>query len=64
MDIIYDAMGKEKNVVHEPMQPGDVDITFADISKAGRLLNYKPATDMATGIKKFIDWYNAHNKLP
>ena len=64
VEIIYDAMGKEKNVVHEPMQPGDVDITFADISKAGRLLNYKPATDMATGIKKFIDWYNAHNKLP
>lgn len=61
VDIIYDAMGKEKNVIHEPMQAGDVDITFADISKAGQLLNYKPATDMATGIKKFIAWYNAAN---
>ncbi len=64
VDIIYDAMGKEQNVVHEPMQPGDVDITFADISKAGQLLNYKPAIDMATGIKKFIDWFNAHNMQP
>ena len=64
VDIIYEAMGKEKNVVHQPMQPGDVDITFADISKAGHLLNYKPATDMATGIKKFIAWFNAHNKHP
>ena len=45
----------------KPMQPGDVDITFADISKAGHLLNYKPATDMATGIKKFITWYKAGN---
>ena len=64
VDIIYDVMGKEKNVIYEPMQPGDVDITFADISKAGQLLNYKPATDMATGIKKFIDWYNTHNMQP
>jgi nucleoside-diphosphate-sugar epimerase len=61
VDIIYNAMGKEKNVIYEPMQPGDVDITFADISKAGQHLNYKPATDMATGIKKFIAWYNAAN---
>lgn len=64
VDIIYDAMAKEKNVIHESMRAGDVDITFADISKAGHLLNYKPATDMVTGIKKFIDWYNAHNMQP
>lgn len=62
VDIIYNAMGKEKNVIYDAMQPGDVDITFADISKAGRLLGYKPATDMATGIQKFIAWYNAANK--
>ena len=61
VDIIYDAMGKEKNIVQQPMQAGDVDITFADISKAGQLLNYKPATDMLTGIKKFIAWYNSGN---
>jgi nucleoside-diphosphate-sugar epimerase len=61
VEIIYDAMGKEKNIIYEAMQPGDVDITFADIAKAGQLLNYKPATDMATGIKKFIAWYNAAN---
>jgi nucleoside-diphosphate-sugar epimerase len=61
VDIIYAAMGKEKNVIYEAMQPGDVDITFADISKAGRLFDYKPATNMATGIQKFIAWYNAAN---
>jgi nucleoside-diphosphate-sugar epimerase len=61
VDIIYKGMGKEKNIIHEAMQPGDVDITYADITKAGRLLNYKPATDMDTGIKKFIAWYNAAN---
>lgn len=60
VDIIYKAMGKPKQVIHEPMQPGDVDVTFADISKATNLFNYKPATDMETGIKKFIEWYNAN----
>ena len=61
VDIIYAAMGKEKNVVYEDMQAGDVDITFADIAKAGKLFNYKPATSMAEGIKKFIAWYITRN---
>lgn len=59
VDIIYNTMGKEKNITYQSMQPGDVDITFADISKADRILNYKPTTDMATGIEKFIAWYSA-----
>jgi nucleoside-diphosphate-sugar epimerase len=59
VDMIYAGLGKEKNILHEPMQPGDVDITFADISKAGALFNYKPATGMTEGIKKFIAWFEA-----
>jgi UDP-glucuronate 4-epimerase len=64
VDIIYTEMGKEKNVLYQAMQAGDVDITFADISKANQLLGYKPATGMALGIKKFIAWYNAVNIKP
>lgn len=63
INVIYTAMGKEKNVVYEPMQAGDVDITFADISKAGELLNYKPATSLQQGIKNFITWYMDTNKV-
>ena len=59
VDIIYAGMGKEKNIIYEAMQAGDVDITFADITKAGSLLNYKPATELKEGIKKFIAWFNA-----
>jgi len=62
VDMIYEGMGKKKNIVYEAMQPGDVDITFADISKAEALFRYRPATDMATGIGKFIDWYHAVEK--
>lgn len=61
VDIIYTCMDKEKNVVHEAMQPGDVDITYADITKAETLFNYKPATDLTAGIKNFITWFNAHD---
>lgn len=61
VDIIYAAMGKAKNLVYEAMQAGDVDVTYADITKAGKLLNYKPATGLAEGIKKFIAWYNTRN---
>lgn len=57
VDIIYAAMGAKKELRYKPMQPGDVDITFADISKAAKLFNYKPATRLPEGIAKFIDWF-------
>ena len=62
VDAIYTIMSKEKNLVYEPMQQGDVDITFADISKAGLLFNYKPSTDIKTGLTKYIEWYNNENQ--
>ena len=40
------------------MQPGDVDRTYADISKAKELIGYCPKTDFKDGIYKFINWYN------
>ncbi|HEV8593088.1 MAG TPA: GDP-mannose 4,6-dehydratase [Pyrinomonadaceae bacterium] len=42
---------------HQPMQPGDVPITFADISKARKLLNYNPQTKIEHGIPKFVKWF-------
>lgn len=39
-----------------PMQPGDVEQTYADISKSKTILGYNPETDFETGIAKFIDW--------
>lgn len=39
-----------------PMQPGDVDKTVADISKAKHLLNYSPKISFENGINKFIEW--------
>lgn len=57
VDTIFTIIGREKALIFEPMQPGDVDITFADITKARLLFNYQPSTDIKTGIKKYIEWY-------
>jgi UDP-glucuronate 4-epimerase len=57
---IEEALGKKASIRHLPLQPGDVPITFADITRAGRLLGYDPKTTLQAGIKKFVDWYRAH----
>lgn len=52
--------GKKASINQMPEQPGDVPNTFADITKAQRLLNYKPATEFKQGLKNFYDWYQAN----
>jgi UDP-glucuronate 4-epimerase len=41
----------------KPLQPGDVPVTWADISKASRLLNYHPKVNFEDGLREFVDWY-------
>ncbi|MEP6787910.1 MAG: GDP-mannose 4,6-dehydratase [Acidobacteriota bacterium] len=43
----------------QPMQPGDVPTTFADISKSRELLGYNPTTKIADGIPKFVEWFRS-----
>ena len=49
------GINAKKNLM--PMQAGDVPETWADNALLDALTNYKPNTDVATGVKKFIDWY-------
>lgn len=44
-------------IERQPMQPGDVPQTFADISKAQQLLGYNPQTQIEDGLRLFIDWF-------
>ena len=46
-----------------PSQPGDVEFTFADISKASELLNYHPETPLETGLQNFVKWFKEMNAL-
>jgi UDP-glucuronate 4-epimerase len=47
-------------IERQPMQPGDVPQTYADISKARRLLGYNPQTQIEDGIRKFVEWFRSH----
>lgn len=57
IDTIGEVLGIEPNVEQLPMQLGDVERTYADISKAKRLIGYNPQTSFKSGIEKFVDWY-------
>lgn len=61
--IISDEMGRKVEREFLPMQPGDVMRTFADISKAKKMIGYDPQTDFRSGIRKFLNWYNKQNNI-
>jgi UDP-glucuronate 4-epimerase len=54
--ILERHLGKKANIVYAEKQPGDVNTTFADISKAKNLINYNPTTKIDEGIKKYCSW--------
>jgi UDP-glucuronate 4-epimerase len=54
---IEQALQKKAVIRLEPMQPGDVEATYADIETSRRELGFSPQTPMSVGISKFIDWY-------
>jgi nucleoside-diphosphate-sugar epimerase len=51
------ATGSKANIKQLPMQPGDVDITFANIEKAERMLGYHPRYSFEEGVRNFVTWY-------
>lgn len=57
IELLEDALGRKAIVERRPPQPGDMPITHADITKARKLLSYRPTTPIETGIKKFAEWF-------
>ena len=55
--LLEGALNKKAVIDWQPNQPGDVPLTYADVSKAEKLLGYKPRTAPEEGIKKFVEWY-------
>ncbi len=61
--LVESAVGKQA-VIHDlPDQPGDVPKTFADVSKAEKLLDYHPMTSIREGIIKYVEWQKSLSKL-
>lgn len=57
INIIGQVVGVTPIINQLDMQPGDVEKTYADVSKAKKLIGYEPKTSFNDGIKKFVDWY-------
>ena len=57
ISLIETALGKKAIIDRQPLQPGDVPITFADISKAQKMLGYNPQVKAEKGIPLFVDWF-------
>jgi UDP-glucuronate 4-epimerase len=55
--LLEDALGKKAVIDRQPLQPGDVPITCADISKARSKLSYDPRVKIEQGIALFVDWF-------
>lgn len=58
IDVISKEAKVEPIIERLPMQAGDVKQTYADISKAGELIGYKPQVKFEQGIKKFVEWFD------
>lgn len=63
INTIAEVLNKTPNIQELPMQPGDVERTFADISKAKKLIGYNPKTSFQEGIENFVKWYKINEKL-
>lgn len=57
VDIIERVTGKSAAIDRKPMQPGDVPITFADITNSSRDLDYVPTTGVEDGVRRFWTWF-------
>jgi len=54
---IENALGKKAKINQLPEQPGDMPLTCADISKARKLLDYRPTTRLNEGVPRFVEWF-------
>lgn len=63
LGLIKELTGCDLKTENLPMQPGDVDKTFANIDKAKRLLDYAPVTSVREGIKQYISWLRSNSEI-
>jgi UDP-glucuronate 4-epimerase len=64
IELLSEIIGKEAIITKEGKQPGDMDFTYADISKAKKLLGYEPKTEIRQGLENFIKWYTGFSSVP
>lgn len=64
ISLLEKELGAAAKIDHQPLQPGDVPQTFADVTKARRLLGYNPQTQIEEGIHRFVEWFREAKRSP
>ncbi|MCL5096680.1 MAG: GDP-mannose 4,6-dehydratase [Candidatus Omnitrophica bacterium] len=63
IELLEKALGKKARIDHLPPQPGDVPVTYADITKAQAQLDYHPRVRIEEGIPLFAQWFNSTGRI-
>jgi UDP-glucuronate 4-epimerase len=64
MDFVHaieEATGKKAKINYMPIQPGDVEKTWADVEDLIQYFGYKPGTEIEEGVRRFVEWYSTRN---
>ncbi len=61
---LAEELAVDPRIEYLPDQPGDVPITYADVAKAHRLLDYSPKVPIREGLRRFVEWYRREAEAP
>lgn len=64
ISVLERSLGKTAILDSCPMQAGDVETTYADVTEVSRLTGFSPSTPLATGLRNFADWYRSRYETP
>jgi UDP-glucuronate 4-epimerase len=57
IELLEDRIGNKAKVTHQPFHPADVHTNQADVTLAGKLLDWTPKIDLEEGVTRLVDWY-------
>ena len=63
IEMIEKAAGRKAEIDFQPMQPGDVPATYADISAIQNEFGFEPSTSIDEGIPRFVEWYREYHGM-
>ncbi|MFZ5835476.1 MAG: NAD-dependent epimerase/dehydratase family protein [Pseudomonadota bacterium] len=63
IEVLEKALGRKARLNFEPMQPGDVAETYADITAIQRDHGFVPSTSIDAGIPRFVEWYKHYHRI-
>ena len=63
IELLEEALGKKAEKHLQPLQPGDVPATYADVDDLVKHVAFKPDTPIEVGIRRFVEWYRGYYKI-